>query len=125
MIELPDGCPRGLNDCEPLARIEADDRTSFICCGHNDGTTRLLDHDRFRVCWKNDVIDEISDWDEADILDTISVLGQAMSADNHMRISRKRPPRLSAAGRRVRQVFSPVDLLGGQHEDRHDGELTG
>ena len=83
-IDLPEECLRGFSSCQPLAQIASDDRRSFICCGHNDESTRQEPQDRFRVCWHNDVIDEMSDWDETDMLDTVSVLSQALSADVHM-----------------------------------------
>lgn len=80
-IELPDTCLRGYEDCEPLAQIASDCGTSFICCGENDGSTRQVEQDRFRVCWKNEDIDEESDWDERDLINTISVLSGALSVD--------------------------------------------
>lgn len=78
-IPLPDICLRGLDDCEPLSQIAADDGSSFICCGMNDGRTRTVEHDRFRHCWVNREIDELSDWDARDLADTISVLSGALS----------------------------------------------
>ncbi len=84
-LELPQVCPRSLTDCEPLAQILVDDEPGFVCCGHNDGKTRATEQDRFRVCFRNGVIDEMVDWDERDIKDHISVLAQALSVDANMR----------------------------------------
>ena len=84
-ITLPQLCPRSLTDCEPLAQILVDDGVGFVCCGHNDSTTRRVKNDRFRVCFRNEVIDEMVDWDERDIKDHISVLAQALSVDANMR----------------------------------------
>ena len=81
---IPQDCPRGLSECISLANIQSDDGGSFICCGHNDGTTREWAGDRFRVCWKNSHVDEMGDYDDADMKDTLSVLAQAISADEHM-----------------------------------------
>lgn len=80
-IALPEYCLRNLNDCEPLSQIKSDCGESFICCGYNNGKTRVFDEDRFRVCWKNKSINEISDWDKRDIIDTISILSGALSVD--------------------------------------------
>lgn len=88
MLHLPEKCPRRRIDCQPLAQIVSDEPpTSFICCGHNDGSTRVVERDKFRVCWKNDVVDELGDWDERDIKDTLSVLSQALSVDENMKAS--------------------------------------
>lgn len=88
VIELPEECPRGRSDCHPLSQIVSDEKPrSFICCGHNDGSTRELPQDRFRLCWKNQMIDEIGDWDERDIKDTISVLSQALSIDENIKLN--------------------------------------
>ena len=81
MIKLPDACLRHLSGCQPLAQIESDDSSSFICCGING----RQDEDRFRLCWVNQVIDEMSDWSERDIKDTTAVMAQALSVDTNMR----------------------------------------
>ena len=78
-IYLPESCPRSRTDCEPLSQILSDDGSSFICCGINDGSSRVYPSDGFRHCWKNAHVDELSDWDSRDIIDTISVLSQALS----------------------------------------------
>jgi hypothetical protein len=46
---------------------------------------RVWHGDIFRLCWKNDHVDEMGDYDYADMKDTISVLAQALSIDEHMR----------------------------------------
>ena len=51
--------------------------------GKNDGTRRNIEQDEFTVCWKNEEIDEISHWDKIDIVDTISILAQGLSAHQH------------------------------------------
>jgi len=84
-IILPDKCLRGREDCEPLSQVASTCAASFLCCGHNDGSNRTEKGDRFRVCFKSKVIDEMSDWDEIDIADQISVLSTAISIDQHMR----------------------------------------
>jgi len=85
-LYLPTKCLRNRDDCEPLAQIESDESPkSFICCGRNDGCTRVEHLDEFRVCWKNGGIDELSDWDRRDIIDTVSVLAQALSIDENLK----------------------------------------
>lgn len=37
--------------------------------------------DRFRLCWKNNQVDEIGDYDRRDLIDTASVIMQALSVD--------------------------------------------
>lgn len=79
-IRLPDGCPRGRLDCEALARIEADDRSSFICMGENDGSTRSWPDDFLRLCVISaEGVDSIQDLDRRDVADQLSVMAQAMS----------------------------------------------
>lgn len=80
-IYLPEKCVRGLLDCEPLALIRSDCDTSFICCGKNNGKTRKHKQDEFRHCWKSKEVDDMSDCDKRDLIDTISVLSQALSVD--------------------------------------------
>ena len=71
----------------PLSQIISDNKKSFICCGFNNEETRKIKQDKFRVCWKNEEIDECSDWDEHDIYDTISVLAKALSISGHLKNS--------------------------------------
>lgn len=85
MIELPTTCPRDRKDCEPLAQVISDENKSFVCCGAVAEPHRTIPQDRFRLCWKNDHVDEMGDYDDADIKDTVSVLAQALSADEHMK----------------------------------------
>ena len=87
-IYLPNRCLRGLTTCKPLSSIESDDEdqngnpASFICMGLNDGSD-VKEHcpqDRYTLCWKNSMIDERSHLDERDVVDTMSVLAQGLSA---------------------------------------------
>lgn len=83
-IYIPEICNRGREDCKSLAFIKSDCEGSFVCCGHNTPESREWKEDKFRVCWKNSHVDEMGDYDYADMKDTISVLAQALSADEHM-----------------------------------------
>ena len=79
-IDLPQGCSRGRSDCEALASVDADDRSSFICMGETDGTTRSWPGDRFRLCVVSaEGVDSIQDLDGRDVADQLSVMAQAMS----------------------------------------------
>lgn len=85
-------CFRCREDCKPLTNISSlaiDGASigSFICVGHNDPSTREFAQDRFTLCWKNDVIDERGHWDKRDLLDTMSVIAQALSIDENIRVS--------------------------------------
>lgn len=86
MIVLPDECLRGL-DCEPYAQIKSRCGESFICCGLNSPEERTFPQDKFRVCWKNSEIDDMSDWDRRDLIDTISVMAQALSVDANIEVN--------------------------------------
>lgn len=79
-IYLPERCLRNRKDCEPYAQIEVDDGSSFICMGRNNGNMSDQPGDIFTHCWKNETVDEMTFWDERDIIDTISVLAQGLSA---------------------------------------------
>lgn len=71
-IWVPIYCPRNRADCKSLSQIITTGHASFICCGeHNNG---LIPQDRYRVCFKNPVIDDMTDYDERDITQTASVL---------------------------------------------------
>lgn len=83
MINLPEKCLRGKKTCEPLAQIESDCGTSFICCGENDGTERKVEQDKYTICWKSEEIDTEDHVDKFDIMDTISVLAQGLSVAQH------------------------------------------
>jgi hypothetical protein len=81
-------CLRCRADCTPLANLTADDIAgSFVCVGYNRPETRAVPGDRFTLCWKNAVVDERGHWDRRDLLDTLSVMAQALSIDENIRVS--------------------------------------
>lgn len=80
-------CFRCRTDCTPLANLSADEElSSFVCVGYNKKESRSIESDRFTLCWKNKVIDERGNWDRRDLLDTSSVILQALSTDENIRI---------------------------------------
>ena len=86
-IYLPENCLRKRSDCQPLSQIESDDEVSFVCCGLINEEDRTIEQDRFRLCWQNEFVSEIGDYDDKDMKDTISVMSQALSIDEHMRLA--------------------------------------
>lgn len=80
-------CARCRADCTPAANIASDDGGSFICVGFNSPESRTVQADRFTLCWKNDAIDERSHLDKRDLLDTMSVIAQALSVDENIRVN--------------------------------------
>lgn len=85
--EQENGCARCRTDCTPAANIISTNGASFICVGFNRPEDRVVKGDRFTLCWKNDVVDERGHWDKRDLLDTMSVIGQALSTDENIRVS--------------------------------------
>ena len=90
MICLPEKCLRDQTDCSPLSQINSDCGKSFWCMGHNSPESRTMPQDRFRLCFKNPEVDQVDDLDDADVKDLMSILAQALSADEHMQ--RAEPP---------------------------------
>jgi len=81
-------CLRCRTDCIALANISSDsEEKSFICVGYNKPEGREIKNDRFTLCWKNNVIDERGFWDRRDLLDTQSVIAQALSIDENIKVS--------------------------------------
>lgn len=81
-------CIRCRTDCTPAANVSADgEGKSFVCVGWNLPQDRTIPADRFTLCWKNDVVDERGHWDKRDLLDTMSVIAQALSTDENIRVN--------------------------------------
>jgi hypothetical protein len=81
-------CLRCRTDCVPLANISSDEgQQSFICVGLNSKESRSIPQDRFTLCWKNDQVNERGHWDKRDLMDTMSVIAQALSTDENIRVN--------------------------------------
>jgi len=78
-IFLPDKCIRGYKTCTPLSLIEADDGSSFFCCGENDGSDRELEQDEYTLCFKNSDMDIEHHNDKRDLTHQLSVIAQALA----------------------------------------------
>lgn len=80
MIYVPEKCLRGFSCCRPLAQIEADDGSSFFCCGENDGSDRPIEQDKYTVCFKGPHRDCRDYYDKRDLIHHSSVMLQAVAA---------------------------------------------
>lgn len=86
-------CWRGRTDCYALDTVEAppDDITqeqfetmdftpkSFVCCGSVDPAARTLPQDAFRLCFKNQCSDEMTDNDIQDLAHIQHVIATSMA----------------------------------------------
>lgn len=93
MLMKPFRCWRGRDDCEPLHSVEGmpPDMTpeeyespdfnpvSFVCCGINHSDSRVVKQDCYRLCFKNDCTDEMSDNDIQDLTHILAVVSQAVA----------------------------------------------
>lgn len=96
MLMKPPRCWRNLPECEPLHSIEAlppnmDDAAwtaletgetnplSFVCAGCVREADRVVPRDAYRVCWMNDEVDEMGEYDEQDLAHQAAVITQAMA----------------------------------------------
>lgn len=81
-------CLRCRTDCTPVANVASDEEAkSFVCVGFNRKEDRAIPQDRFTLCWKNKAVDERGHWDKRDLLDTMSVIAQALSTDENIRVN--------------------------------------
>lgn len=83
-IQLPDKCLRDYDCCKPLAQVASDTGKSFNCCGLNDGSRRVVEQDKFTLCFENGKVSEESHCDRRDLTDFLSVIAQALSVDANM-----------------------------------------
>ena len=86
-------CHRGRDDCEPIHCIASEpegiteeqyinfdyEPPSFVCTGCNK--SRSVDQDIYRLCFKNEATDEMSDNDLQDLTSIVAVVGAALNAD--------------------------------------------
>jgi len=79
MISIPHKCPRGRSDCIALSNIISDDKSSFFCCGENDGENLEVPQDKYRVCFKGPHDDRMSNNDKLDLVHNAAVLSQALA----------------------------------------------
>jgi hypothetical protein len=82
-----------------------------VCVGYNRPEDRVVPADRFTLCWKNGAVDERGHWDRRDLLDTLSVIGQALSTDENIRVSNGFSE----------QDMLEVNMLGGEQGEASEG----
>jgi hypothetical protein len=91
--QTENNCWRCRTDCTPAANLSASAPgpdgmpASFVCVGWNRPQDRGVPGDRFTLCWKNNAVDERGHWDKRDLLDTMSVIAQALSTDENVRVN--------------------------------------
>jgi hypothetical protein len=86
--QTENACLRCRTDCVPLANLSSDsEQKTFVCVGLNRKEDRVIPQDRFTLCWKNTAVDERGHWDKRDLLDTMSVIAQALSTDENIRVN--------------------------------------
>lgn len=85
---------------------------SFVCVGYNRPEDWVVPADRFTLCWKNGAVDERGHWDRRDLLDTLSVIGQALSTDENIRVSNGFSE----------QDMLEVNMLGGEQGEAGEGQ---
>jgi len=77
----PGYCPRQRTDCKALSQIIAAEHGSFLCCGENDGTTRTVEQDKYRVCIKSSENNDVmQDCDKRDLTHQASVIMGALAS---------------------------------------------
>jgi hypothetical protein len=100
-------CFRCRTDCTPAANLSSSEPAedgsfaSFVCVGFNRPEDRMVPQDRFTLCWKNGAVDERGHWDKRDLIDTMSVIAQALSVDENIRVGEK----LDEAGMQQIRMF--------------------
>jgi hypothetical protein len=95
-------CFRNRKDCQSFHVIEAtpDNATedqilnldfkpaSFVCCGCITPDKRVVPQDAYRVCFKNDAVDDMSDNDEQDLVHLVTVIMTALAVIASRRVHR-------------------------------------
>ena len=88
-------CFRNRTDCEPIQCIDSAPENiteeqlircqykpdSFVCSGCVSSDDRTIKQDLYRLCFKNDVSDEMSDNDYQDLTSIMYVISSAMALD--------------------------------------------
>lgn len=94
-------CWRGRYDCEPIHCIDGTDGeytedqimsfdykpNSFVCSGCVKNENLILKQDKYRLCFKNDATDEMSDNDLQDLTSLVAVIGAALALDSIRKVN--------------------------------------
>lgn len=96
MLMRPPRCWRNREDCKPYHSVEAlpEDMSeadwealeggslqpySFVCAGCVREEDRVVPRDAYRMCWVNEVVDEMGEYDEQDLAHQLAVIGQTLA----------------------------------------------
>ena len=80
-VRHPSGCPRGLTNCVPLARVSSPAFESFTCCGETNAAPVPTDILRLCILSTHDTGVDVSVYlDRRDATDTATVLLGALSS---------------------------------------------
>ena len=94
-IMLYPKCWRNRADCEPVHCIDGTDETlteeqletfdytpqSFVCSGNIAPDNRNIKQDAFRLCFKNDCSDEMTDNDMVDLTSIMAVISAVLNLE--------------------------------------------
>lgn len=100
-INLYPICWRNRTDCEPLHCIDGVDASvsvedlmelnytpkSFVCCGCVNEKDRIILQDAYRLCFKNESGDEMTENDIQDLTHIASVVTHALAVDATRRVN--------------------------------------
>ena len=100
-LQLYPVCWRGRTDCEPLHCIDAAPESatqeqleeldytpeSFVCSGCIPEEKRVIPQDAYRLCFKSDEVDDMSDNDVQDLSHLITVTAHALAVDASRKIN--------------------------------------
>lgn len=79
MYKLPKKCLRDRKDCQPLSQIVSTNENTFYCCGENDGNMREIPKDKYTLCFKGKLLDEMSCNDRRDLVHNAAVILGALA----------------------------------------------
>lgn len=108
----PYKCWRGRDDCLSMASVEStpEDATeeqlatlefepkSFVCCGCIKVSNRTIPQDAYRLCFVNDMGDEMTDNDEQDLSHLAYVIAQAQGIIASRRVNQGKIQTLDPEG---------------------------
>lgn len=111
-IIAPYKCWRGRDDCLSMCSVEAPpgdvtqdqfetlefDPVSFVCCGCIKVKDRDIPQDAYRICFKNDVVDDMSDNDDQDLSHLLYVISQSVAMISSRRVNKGRIDTLDPEG---------------------------
>lgn len=88
-IVLPESCICD-EPCQPMAQlVSSNGKTGmYVCERLTEGKTEREKNDKYIVTFKNDLIHDVQYYDKRDLIDTASVLVQAMSIIENQEVNK-------------------------------------